>query len=171
MQQVAARDSQLQVLGRNIADRLQVIKGLPMTCLVLSHDGAPPDEITGYHSATLAPLHCYWVRGYSAHVAPNHRRLADGHQVFQAWKAGWEWPGWRRQAPGSRPEGTGRCGGGGCTCAIVKTSSSGIFLPSGIDFKFQRSGEPPCISAFPGSSASYEAVNKWTPSGCDSPNL
>ena len=101
MQQVAARDSQLQVLGRNIADRLQVIKGLPMTCLVLSHDGAPPDEITGYHSATLAPLHCYWVRGYSGHVAPKHRRLGDGHQVFQAWKAPWEWSGWRRQAPGS----------------------------------------------------------------------
>ena len=102
MQQVAARDSQLEVFGRNIADRLQVIKGLPMTCLVLSHDGGPPDEITGYHSATLAPLHCYWVRGYSGHVAPQHRRLADGHQVFQAWKAPWEWSGWRRLAPGSR---------------------------------------------------------------------
>ena len=83
---VGQRTLHREPLGKSVASRLKVIKGMPMLCLVLSHHAAPPDELIPYTSAVLSPLTCFCFAGYGYQCSPGGKRLPPGHQVFQAWK-------------------------------------------------------------------------------------
>ena len=86
VEQVVADRLNLEPIGKDPPRNIRMVKGMPMMCLIMGHQDAPPDEDVPVHARTLHPLHCATLKAYGYRMTIDHKKVPNGHQLFLLWR-------------------------------------------------------------------------------------